>query len=49
MLSFIELGDKMLAAHGEDACEAGYATSDPYWVGRFALDYGDINGDGTLN
>jgi hypothetical protein len=45
----VELGDIMLRAAGEDDCQAGYGTTDPYWVGRYALDFGDINGDGTLN
>lgn len=49
MLSFVELGDIMLAEVGEDGCESGYMTTDPYWVGRYAVGYGDINGDGTLN
>lgn len=49
MLSFVELGDIMLAEAGEDACERGYQTTDPYEVGWTAVGYGDINGDGTLN
>jgi hypothetical protein len=45
----VELGDIMLREAGEDACQEGYGTTDPYWVGYYALEYGDINGDGTLN
>lgn len=48
MLSFVELGDIMLRECGEDACQEGYDTTDPYWVGRYALGYGDITGDGEL-
>ena len=48
MLSFVELGDIVLAEVGDDACQDGYGTTDPYWVGRYALGYGDIAGDGTL-
>lgn len=40
----------MLATVGEEACMSGYGTTDPYWVGFYAVEYGDINGDdGTLN
>ena len=49
MKSFVELGDIMLREAGEDACQSGYGTTDPYMVGKLALVYGDINGDGTLN
>lgn len=49
MLSFVELGDIVLAEVGDDACMDGYGTADPYWVGRYALRYGDIAGDGTLS
>lgn len=42
------LGRIMLAEAGEDACRAGYATTDPFWVGHYALGYGDITDDGTL-
>lgn len=44
-----ELGYIMIAAAGRDACLAGYLTDDPRTVGRLALQYGDINTDGTLN
>jgi hypothetical protein len=43
------LGETMLKEAGKDACEAGYQTTDPFWVGHYALGYGDINEDGTLN
>jgi hypothetical protein len=48
-MTFIELGEIMLREAGEEACQSGYGTTDPEWVGRYALDYGDINRDGTLN
>jgi hypothetical protein len=48
-LSYVELGKIVLDAHGSDACQSGYGTTDPEWVGRNALNYGDINPDGTLN
>jgi len=48
-MTFTELGAIMLAEAGEAACESGYQTTDPEWVGRQALLYGDINRDGTLN
>jgi hypothetical protein len=43
------LGETMLREAGEDACQEGYLTTDPFWVGHYALGYGDINEDGTLN
>lgn len=48
-LSFEELGRIVLEEAGEEACLAGYLTTDPEWVGRYALSYGDVNRDGTLN
>ncbi len=48
-LTYIELGKIMLANAGEKACHMGYGTSDAESVGRAALDFGDINPDGTLN
>jgi hypothetical protein len=48
-LSFIDLGKIMLNQFGDAACQAGYGTVDPEWVGRNAVQYGDINRDGTLN
>ncbi len=47
--SLFALGSIMLKEVGEAACREGYGTTDPFWVGRAALDYGDINEDGTLN
>lgn len=47
--SHVELGEIMLREAGEQACRDGYGTTDPEWVGRYALQYGDINPDGTLN
>lgn len=44
-----ELGQIVLREVGEDACKDGYLTTDPFWVGHYALGYGDINEDGTLN
>lgn len=48
-MTFRELGLIMLEEAGEQACQEGYGTIDPEWVGRYALEYGDINADGTLN
>ena len=42
------LGRIVLAASGETACREGYGTTDPHWVGFYAVQYGDIDTDGTL-
>lgn len=49
--TWVELGKIMLAKVGAKACLEGYKMSDPdpEWIGRYALQYGDINRDGTLN
>lgn len=47
--SYIELGEILLAEAGEESCQEGYGTTDPEWVGRYGIEYGDINSDGTLN
>lgn len=47
--TYVELGQIMLAKAGADACKKGYGTTDPEWVGRYALAHCDINADGTLN
>lgn len=44
-----ELGQIMIDSHGTVVVEDVYGTTDPTLVGRHALDYGDINGDGTTN
>ncbi len=46
---FVKLGDIMLREVGAEACQKAYGTTDPEWVGRYALLYGDINEDGTLD
>jgi len=48
-LQYIQLGEIMLREAGVGACQSGYGTTDPEWVGRYALQFGDINADGTLN
>lgn len=48
-LSYVELGEIMLREAGEEACQDGYGTTDPEWVGRYALMFHDIEPDGTLN
>jgi len=48
-LSLLDLGLIMLREAGEQACFAGYGTTAAQWVGRYALEFGDINPDGTLN
>ncbi len=47
--TLIELGAIMLREAGAEACQSGYGTTDPYFVGVYALQFGDIRGDGTLN
>ncbi len=47
--TFTELGDIMLREVGAEACQKGYGTTEPIWIGCYAMDYGDINRDGTLN
>lgn len=49
MHSFKSLGQIMLDTVGAEVCQAAYQTTDPEWVGRYALDFGDINRDGSLN
>jgi hypothetical protein len=44
-----QLGEKMLREVGADACREGYGTTDPFWVGHYALGFGDIREDGELN
>lgn len=48
-LTDAELGAIMLREAGEAACQSGYGTTDPEWVGRYAVRYNDIRPDGTLN
>lgn len=48
-LSYTELGNIMLKATGAANCHLGYQTTEPELVGQYALQYGDINSDGTLN
>jgi len=43
------LGEKVLTAVGRSACSGGYGTTDPFWVGHYALGYGDINEDGEMS
>lgn len=49
VLSYTVLGEIMLAEAGESACMSGYGTADPFYVGLAAIQFGDINYDGTLN
>lgn len=49
MPTYAQIGQMILDTIGESACEDGYATTDPHWVGRYAVQYGDANRDGTLN
>lgn len=48
-LPYTELGNIMLKKHGKESCQNGYGTTDPEWVGRYALSHNDINPDGTTN
>ena len=43
-----KLGETMLKEAGKDAWHEGYGTTDPFWVGHYALGFGDIEEDGTL-
>lgn len=49
MPEYDEIGQRILDECGIIACEDGYGTTDPYWVGRYAVECGDANRDGTLN
>lgn len=49
MPTYTEIGQKMLDTFGEKACDDAYSTTDPHWIGRFAVRYGDADRDGTLN
>ena len=44
-----DLGEIVLREAGASACQEGYGTTDPFWVGHYALGYGDVNADGTMN
>lgn len=46
-LPYVKLGEIMLSKSGAEACQRGYGTTDPEWIGRYALSYGDIQPDGT--
>lgn len=48
-LTFAELGKIMLEKYGAEACKKAYDSIDPFWVGRSALEWNEINPDGTLN
>ena len=50
MSTYEDLGDIVLREAGREACVEGYGTDDPYWVGRYAVGYGDIDPEtGELN
>ena len=49
MPDYEALGRIVLNDAGDAACVEGYGTADPYWVGRYALQFGDVNADGTVN
>lgn len=48
-MDYVRLGKILLQEAGTQACEDGYGTTDPEWVGRYGIAYGDIRPDGTLN
>jgi hypothetical protein len=48
-MKYEDLGRILLTEAGPEACQEGYGTTDPEWVGRYGLMYGDIERDGTLN
>ena len=45
----VAIGLALIEQEGRAVVEAAYGTTDPEWVGRYALRYGDANADGTLN
>lgn len=47
-MKYEELGKIVLKLVGEQSCQEGYLTTDPYWVGRYALGYGDVDEEGNL-
>lgn len=47
-LTFVELGEILLREYGPEQIESGYSTTDPEWVGRYGIQYGDIEPDGSL-
>lgn len=49
MPTYAEIGQMILDTYGVIGCEESYGTSDPHWVGRYAVQYGDADRDGTLN
>lgn len=49
MPEFAEIGQNIIDEVGLIACEHAYDTTDPHWVGVFAVQYGDAERDGTLN
>lgn len=48
-MDYEQLGEIMLATLPHDEILLAYNTLDPYWVGKYAIGYKDINWDGTLN
>lgn len=48
-LALTELGKIMIEAAGLEACRLAYGSTDPMFIALAALDYQDINPDGTLN
>lgn len=48
-MNYSDIGRIVLAEVGADACLLSYDTTEPYWVGFYAIKYGDANPDGTLN
>lgn len=49
MPEFEKIGQNVLNVVGPTVCERAYGTTDPEWVGRYAIEYGDANEDWTLN
>lgn len=48
-LTWTDIGLIVLAEVGTEVCASDYGTTDPAWVGRYAVVFGDANEDGTLN
>jgi hypothetical protein len=48
-MKYEQLGQILLEKFGADACQNGYGTTEPYWVGYYGVKFRDINRDGTIN
>lgn len=49
MPEYDEIGQIVLDECGLIVCEDAYGTTNPHWVGVYAVQYGDVNRDGSFN